>query len=69
MCVGLPFGGASVPTPKLAAQQTSEAVAQVTPGVWQSLASKGGTLGAVARRKLQESTPAPTSQYPQIARP
>ena len=54
MCVGLPALGTSTPQPKPAAQQTSQGIAEASPAVWQMLASKGGTMGMVARQKLQE---------------
>jgi len=63
MCVG-PYIGTSTPTPKPAAQQ----VAETNTDVWRMLADKGGTMGAVAKAKLQEIEQAPTSPFPTITK-
>lgn len=68
MCVG-PTIGANSTQPKPAVQQTSEGVQAASPAVWQMLANQGGTMGAIARQKLQElsgSSSQSTPQYPSI---
>jgi len=59
------FGAGATTQPKPAAQQTSEGVAQASPAVWRMLASAGGTMGTVAKQKLDELNP---PSYPVIAK-